>query len=575
MKKKILWVMVSCLMVLSLVVASCGPEEEEEAGFRPPEEPKYGGIMTTAIAADYNQWDPYHTQTIQVGHMQFTSNELIGGDWTKGPQGTGETDWAYGWLGDITVCAGELCDWELPDDTTIIWHLVHGVRYHDKPPANGREMTADDIIFNFEYQFNNEGCWQTMEYPPGNPLRPVSWKALDRYTVEVKFQSHDAQSLMLPEMGDNIYVSPPEVWDNGGDMNDWTRAIGSGPWVLTDYVAGSYVTYAKHPDYFETDPLHAGNQWPYLDGFKQQIIPDTSSRIAALRTGQLDFLRGVSRDDAAILKRDVTDMEYKQGFVMSPMIAAGKLSQKPFSDIRVRRALNMAINKQEMVDDYYGGEAALVGYPYPPGKSWDKVYTPFEELPTEVQELYIYNPEKAKELLTEAGYPTGFKVKIQCNSALADEVSLLKDYLSKVNVDLEIAPLEGGAFFGIWMSHEYDEMLYAPGLGCWEGVEILMTQKGMWPNFAEIDDPYFDEYKNNIARYVIDNPDKMLQTKKESAVYQLSLAWGIFLPSPYEYIFWWPWVQNYYGINWTGGAGTWDWTKGIWMDEEMKAAMGY
>jgi len=431
MMKKFVWLVVSCLMVLSLIIASCGGGEKEvveeekvdEAETvtvtltktdgttmtRTSEKPKYGGSMVTAITADYSQWDPYNTQTINVGHMQFTSNELIGGDWTKGPQGTNETDWAFGWLGDITVCTGELCTWELPDETTIIWHLKEGVKFQNKEPANGREMTADDIIWNLEYQFNNEGCWQTMEYPPGNELRPTSWEALDRYTVEIDFQSVDAQSLMLPEIGDNFYVSPPEVWDNGGDMNDWSRAIGSGPWILTDYVSGSYVAYTRNPDYFETDPIYAGcglsYQWPYLDSFKQQIITDASSRIAALRTGQLDFLSDITRDDAALLKRDVEDLQYKQGFVMSPMIAAGKLSTEPYSDIRVRQAMNMAVNKQEMVDDYYDGEAALVGYPYPPGLSWSKVYTPFEELPADVQELFTYNPEKAKQLLTEAGYP--------------------------------------------------------------------------------------------------------------------------------------------------------------------------
>jgi peptide/nickel transport system substrate-binding protein len=511
--------------------------------------------------------------------MQFTSNELIGGDWTKGPQGTGDTDWALGWLGDMKVIAPELCDWELPDDTTIIWKLKKGVKFQNKAPAFGREMTADDLIWNFEYQFNNEGTWQNMEYPVGNPLRPVSWKALDRYTVEVKFQSADAQSLMLPEMGDNMYFSPPEVWTSGGDMNDWKKAIGSGPWILTDYVSGSYVTYTKNPDYFESDPIYASAglnyRWPYLDNFKQLIIVDTSSRIAALRTAKIDFLREVDRDDAAILRSQIPSLKYKQGFVMAPMIAAGKLSQAPFNDIRVRRAMNMAVNKQEIVDKFYEGEAALVGYHYPPGKSWEKVYTPFDELPKDVQDLFKYDPARAKQLLAEAGYPDGFKTKITCTSDAVDELSIVKADLAKVNIDMELNVLEGGAWYGVWSSHQYDGMLYAPGLGSWEGVEILMTRKGMFPNFAEIDDPYFDELKERIARYVLKDPDKMLQAKKEANVYELSLAWGIFMPAKYQYILWWPWLENYEGVNWTGGAGTWDWTKAIWLNQDLKKSMGY
>src|SRR4030042_176514 len=192
--KKIIWLVISCLMIITLIMTSCGGGEEETVDedevdegetvsvtltrrdgtsmTRTVEKPIYGGTIMTALSADYNQWDPYNTQTIQVGHMQLTSNELIGGDWTLGPQGTGDTDWALGWLGDMKLEAPELCDWELPDDTTIIWNLQKGVKFQDKEPANGREMTADDIVFNINYQFNNQGCWQAGEYPEGNPYRP-------------------------------------------------------------------------------------------------------------------------------------------------------------------------------------------------------------------------------------------------------------------------------------------------------------------------------------------------------------------------------------------------------------------
>ena len=547
---------------------------------RTVDKPIYGGQLTTALTSDYSQWDPYNTQTIQVGHMQLTSNELIGGNWVLGPQGTNDTDWALGYLGDMKLEAPELCDWELPDDTTIIWHLKEGIKFQNKEPANGREMTADDVVFNINYQFNNEGCWQTMEYPEGHPLRPTSWQALDKYTIEVKFQSKDAQSLMLPEMGDNLYVSPPEVWTSGGDMNDWTKAIGSGPWLLTDYVPDSAITYTRNPDYFEIDPIYQGGgesyQWPYLDNLKFMVIADASTRIAALRTAQLDFLHDIGHDDASVLKSSVSDLQWKQGFAMTTNIAAGRISQPPYDDIRVRRALNMAINKQEMVDEYYDGEAALIGYPFPPGASWVKVYTPFEEQPEEVQEIFTYDPEKAKQYLADAGYPDGFKVKITCTAATADELSLIKEYWAAIDVELELEVLEGGAWFGTWMSHGYEDMIYAPGLGSWAGVEQdMMTRPDFYPNISEINDPRTTEFKNDLARYILDEPDKMLAAKKEYAVWELQQAWGVFMPAPHQYIAWYPWVKNFYGIKWTGGAGSWDWTKAIWTDEKLKESLGY
>ena len=104
--------------------------------------------------------------------------------------------------------------------------------------------------------------------------------------------------------------------------------------------------------------------------------------------------------------------------------------------------------KQELVDDYYDGEAALIGYPFPPGDSWSKVYTPFEKQPQEVKDIFTYDPEKAKELLADAGYPDGFKTKITCTAATSDELSLVKEYWAAIDVELEFEVLEGGAWSG-------------------------------------------------------------------------------------------------------------------------------
>jgi hypothetical protein len=144
MIKKIVWMIVSCLMVIALTVSSCGSDEEtevtESTGIS-PETPKIGGMLT-AMGADLTVIDPTGAQAIRVGHMMFTSNELMEGDWTKGPAGTGETAWDWGFLGDMNLMAGELCEsWELPDDETIIYNLREGILYQDREPANGREMT--------------------------------------------------------------------------------------------------------------------------------------------------------------------------------------------------------------------------------------------------------------------------------------------------------------------------------------------------------------------------------------------------------------------------------------------------
>lgn len=579
MLKKIVWLLTSCLMVMALVISSCGTTEEteKEEGIS-PETPKYGGTII-ASGGDFGPIDPTTAQAIRVGHMQYTSNELMQGDWAKGPAGTGETAWDWGFLGDVTLETGELCEsWELPDDETIIYNLRHGIYYQDRAPANGREMTAEDVVWNIDYQFNYTACWQGMSYPPGDPRRPTSWKALDRYTVELKVPAA-SQAIMLLEIGDNLYVNPPECWTEGDGWQDWSEVVGSGPFVLSDYVAGSSVTYTKHPKYFEFDPIHPSNRVPYVDTLKFLVIPDRSSILASFRTGQIDAMRGfgaASIEEAQDIKTRCPDVVWARK-LGNASIAAGRMDKPelPFSNLKVRQAMNLAVNQQEILDNYLDGEGTLLGYPYIPGKGFEKFYTPLEEMPQDVKMLFEYDPARARELLTEAGYPDGFKTTIVCQAASADEVSLIKAYLAEIGIEMEIQTLEAGAFFGLWAARGHEEMIYAPLTGLWAPFEQLCTKKGMYSNVAYIDDPYYEMVGEVIGRDMVKNPANYFKTMKEEGVYELASAWGIWFPARYSYTMWWPWLQNSYGVVWAGWANTEDVFKYFWVDMEMKASMGY
>ena len=580
MIKKVIWLLVSCLMVLTLIISSCGggEEEKEEGGGTglSPETPKMGGTVIST-GGDISPLDPTTAQAIRVGHMQYTSNELIQGDWSKGPAGTGETAMDWGFLGDISLLSGELCEnWELPDDETIIYNIREGIHYQDRAPANGRELTAEDVVWNIDYQFNYEGCWQAMSYPPGNSRRPTSWQALDKYTVEVKVPA-DAQAIMLLEIGDNLYTNPPECWTEGDGWQDWSEVIGSGPFVLSDYVVGSTITYTKHPNYFEFDPLHPENRLPYIDTLKLLIIPDRSSLLSSFRTGKIDVMRGFGAaniEEAEDVMQRCPDVLYHKR--LGNTSVAGMRIDKPelpFYDLRVRQAMNLAVNQEEILNDYLKGQGVLVGYPYIP--SFEKFYTPLEEMPEDVKMLYEYDPARAKELLADAGYPDGFKTTIDCQSASADEVSLIKAYLDAVGIDMEIQTMETGAFMGLWAGRGHEEMIYAPLVGLWAPFEQLCTKKGMYSNVAFIDDPYYEEVGKVIGADMAKNPDKYFKTMKEAGVYELASAWGIWLPARYSYNMWWPWLQNFYGVSWGGWANTEDLYKYFWVDEDMKAEMGY
>ena len=538
--------------------------------------PKRGGTMVTALPADWTAWDPTKAQAIRVGHMFYTSNKLIQGDWTKGPQGSGQTTWEWGYLSDVSLLSGELAEsWETPDPTTIIYHLRKGVKFHNKPPANGRELIADDVVWNINMQFTYPTAWQAMAYPESSGLRPTSVEALDRYTVRVK-TPEASRDLMLLEIGCNMYTNPPEVWTSGGDMSDWTKVIGSGPWMITNYVAGSEITLSRNPDYFEKDPLHPDQSLPYLDTFKLLIIPDLATRLTALRTGKIDWLRQVAPDDAKQLINESSDLQWSRR-VSTQWVASGRQDKPnlPFKDIRVRRAMNLAVDKQAILRDYFKGEGVLLGYPYPPTKAYEKYFTPLEQLPPDTQELFTgYNVEKAKQLLAEAGYAGGFKTKIQGQVAQADEMALLQSYLAKAGIDMQIQTLEPGLFNSMDAANSYDEMWYQQAKGIWAPNEMLMTKKGMYSNSARIDDPYYEKVQEVVARDMVSNPENYFKSMKEAGVHELQSAWAIFMPVPFEYNLWWPSTQNYYGINWTGWAGSWQWTKYLWIDPALKKSLG-
>ncbi|MFC1949400.1 ABC transporter substrate-binding protein [Chloroflexota bacterium] len=617
MKRKVVWLMVSCMMALSLIMTSCGEAEEEEAGevggmeagggtvtvtteeeeeggttvveeeeeeeVVTAEAPIYGGKMATVLQREYTAWDPYYMRDIGVGHMMFTCNEYMQGDWTKGPSGTGETDFEIGFLGRVDLLTGEAADsYEMPDDTTIILNLHHGVYFQDKPPANGREMTADDAAWSIMMRFNNPGCWHNMAYPPGCGLEPSSAVATDRYTVDITVPAV-SQEIMVLEITENGYVDCPEVWEGTGpgegqEMGDWTKVVGTGPFIIKDYVSGSHIDYMRSDNYWEEDPLHPGNKLPYLDEFRHLFIADVSTIMAALRTAAIDFATpyaAITYDSAITLINNYPDLQWTRAMAPFARVLGMRMDrpEDPWYDLRVRQAVNLAVNQQEMLDDYYEGQGVLLGYPFGPTPTYEPYYVPLEEMPEEVSMLWDYDPERAMELLDEAGLGTGFQATVTCQAADVDELSLIAGYLADVNITLDLEVVESGAYSGRRNAREYDLVFDTAGI--WAPFEMLETKYVQSGCVRHTIDPYYDEVQNVIGSNIISNPQVYIDKMKEACVYELSSAWGLWTPRYYQYIMWWPWVKDYNGAYWTGWAGSWDWVKYLWVDQDLKKQMGY
>ena len=218
----------------------------------------------------------------------------------------GTVDWAidrdaYHFVGGypppLSALTGALAEsWEQPDATTFILHIRQGVRWHDKPPMNGRELTAQDVEFNFHRMLGNKLTGtqfsEAEPSPAAGALGTLPWEsvtATDDRTVVVKLKEPRlrAERHMLDE--NYIFIQPPEVIEQFGDMQDWRNIVGTGPFMMTDFVPDSSLTFTKNPNYWGFDEKYPENRLPYVDGLKALYMSESATIMAALRSGQADF----------------------------------------------------------------------------------------------------------------------------------------------------------------------------------------------------------------------------------------------------------------------------------------------
>ena len=169
---------------------------------------------------------------------------------------------------------------------------------------------------------------------------------------------------------------------------------------------------SRIPFYWGTEKINGvESKLPLVDKLVFRTIKDEATYLTALRTAKLDILENIRWSAVEELKKNAPQLQWSKWLSMSGTFLSMRVDTKPFDDIRVRRALNLAVNKQEIVKEYYGGNAELFAYPQHP--DYLGYFEPLEAMPDSVKELFTYNPEKAKKLLAEAGVPKGFTFKVQ------------------------------------------------------------------------------------------------------------------------------------------------------------------
>ncbi|MDP2920412.1 MAG: ABC transporter substrate-binding protein [Dehalococcoidia bacterium] len=601
--KRLLWLGIASLIVLALVLGSCGggetvqPPATQTTGTTPAtttpttpatttptttpvqpapgtrEEPKYGGtlrVLGTSPTVDPLSWDPADWAWKVSQDTTFYFEHLLGGDLDKGPRGTKEFDFlASDWIPD-PIIRGVLAEsWEIQTNPlALVFRLRKGVYWQAKQGVMAsREFEAKDVVYSMTRLFTSPK--QIALYMGG----PTRWEVRDKYTAVCYMDTFFANWKYAIGHGYYDVIAPEEVVKAG--IADWRNHTGTGPYMITDYVSASSQTYTKNPNYWDKETINGKRyQLPYADRIIILIMKDESTRLAALRTGKVDLSLTNDWKFVDTLKQTSPELKMNKSLGTGGGMLALRMDTKPFDDIRVRRALNMAVNKQGLIDTLYNGNGVILHYPF--ANNWPGLFTPMEQLPTSARELYVYDKEKAKKLLAEAGYPNGFIVKAMVSNASAavDWASYVAANLAEVGVKLDLMPIEYAQTVSAQITKTHTPAFFFTSS---HGNPIAVLRKNFLP--GQQWNPYIFDDKSFTDRYtaVIANPNDAERDKvlKELNVYAIDQAPAIWLPTQAYFTYWWPWVKNYYGELYSGSLTWAPILTRIWVDQDLKKKMGY
>jgi peptide/nickel transport system substrate-binding protein len=349
--------------------------------------------------------------------------------------------------------------WHTSDNRNYTFFLKKGVRFH-----NGRELKAADVKFVIERAMNPETKHPYPQYYAA--IGDIIVK--DDYTITFSLKSASANFLLnLARQGSVIY--PREAVETLK-----SAPVGTGPFTLGEWVRGDRIVLKRNPDY------HVKGL-PKLDQVTFRFIPDPNAALAALKAGDIDAsLFGLGPEHVADLKKDPR-FEVIVGETTNDVIMAMNNSRKPFTDVRVRRALTYGINKPEIV------KLAMFGMGRVIGSNVDPLNPYFIDLANAMP----YDPERAKKLLAEAGYPNGFDTVLKVAPQYYYTVrsgEVIVDQLAKLGVRVKIEQIEWGQWLSrVWKEADYDLTI----IGHAEAWDIANYANPKY--YFRYDDPKFQE----------------------------------------------------------------------------------
>jgi peptide/nickel transport system substrate-binding protein len=367
MRKKVLLVSLALLIMMAMILASCktetsttteegpkvvtgtvkeipAPEVVKPEDTSRTDKPQYGGVFTGVLTADILSFDEGFAQNHSATYtLHLTNEELLQGDWIKGSAGTNEANFVLGGINNMNLKTGSLADsWQIPERGKMVFHIREGVKWHNKSPTNGRELTVEDVVFSLKRMCTEPASYFRLAYTNLAKTAVITGDEATRtVTIECPVSEWANSVTLFPDF---CSIMPKDAIEYYKNLGDWRNSIGTGPFILTDFVSNGSATFIRNDNYWGTNPIGPGkgDKLPYLKGIKVLIITDISTRIASFRTSKIDMLTGTDfyYDD---VKRflDNQDIKYIQYTSDSSYVIGMRtdMADSPFSKKEVRQAL--------------------------------------------------------------------------------------------------------------------------------------------------------------------------------------------------------------------------------------------
>jgi ABC-type transport system substrate-binding protein len=457
------------LVTLALVAAACGatasPSPSQSNASTAPATaaasespsattgsgPRSGGSITIAVKRDPRTLSPMKDGGIEGNYtVMFMRDRLVNPD-----------------VND-KVAPALATSWDTPDPQTYIFHLRQGVKFNDGAP-----FTAKDAKYTFDQILSKDsevaGNWSYIK----------DTKIIDDSTFEIDLNV--PYPFMLEQMAQNSDVSimPDGFMAKCGAACD-TTVIGTGPFMVKDWVKGDHLTIVRNPNYWNPPE-------PYLDSVTFKVVPDPTVQIIQLMTGAADVLYSVPYKDVTDLKAsgDITVYSHGSGTLMCMCM---NTLAPPFNDIKVRQAMLLAIDREQIVKTILYGFGSVPSDLLPP---WHPMHDASYPAPT-------FDQAKAKQLLAEAGYPDGkpleFELRTINDPYFVDEATLIQAQLAQIGVKVTVTPMEKGAFLApMFREPGTDPKSWQAGL---EQYTFGNTFSFVWEQYAK--DSYINSANLNL-----------------------------------------------------------------------------